>query len=154
MIDPTDEPNAGRLRTGSHQNGEPIEDRPRTADAASGAIPQPPSGAVLQPPTPSASAGRRWFLAQLLSEFRLTARMYFDPRYRVSRTAQLLMPTVLGLFALNYFTFSIWFDIPVVSPVLERLVCVLLGIFLYKIMTRELSRYREVLDYLARYGPG
>jgi hypothetical protein len=113
--------------------------------------PPPPSGAVLQPPVPVAQ--RRWFLAQLWSEFRLAIRMYLDPHYRVSRTAQLLVPGLLALFVLNYFTFGVWFAIPLISPILERVVCVLLGVFLYKVMARELGRYHEVLDYLARYGP-
>ncbi|MDB5309715.1 MAG: hypothetical protein JWO38_3917 [Gemmataceae bacterium] len=114
--------------------------------------PLPPSGAVLHPPVFADPSHRAWFLSQLWSELRLTVRMYFDPRYRISRTAQFLLPAILGLFALNYFLFAVWFAVPVVSPVLERVGCVLLGVFLYKAMTRELTRYREVLDYLARYG--
>jgi hypothetical protein len=53
---------------------------------------------------------------------------------------------------LNYFAFAVWFAFPVVSPVVERIGCVLLGVFLYKLLARELTRYRDVLDYLARYG--
>jgi hypothetical protein len=116
--------------------------------------PPPPKGAVLQPPRPPEDPARRsWFLAQLWAEFRLLARMYFDPRYRVSRTAQLVVPVVLGLFALNYFAFSVWFSVAVISPVAERVVCVLLGVFLYKVLVRELTRYRGVLDYWAKYPP-
>ena len=80
--------------------------------------------------------------------------MYFDARYRVSRTAQLLVPAILVTFVLNYFLFGLWFEVPLLSPVLERLLDVVLGVTLYKLITRELSRYREVLDYLARYAPG
>lgn len=113
----------------------------------------PPSGAVLNPPTSVDQPHRGWFLMQLWSELRLSIRMYFDPRYRISRTAQFLLPLILGLFAANYVLFSVWLTIPVISPILERVVCVLLGIFFYKVMARELVRYREVLDYLAKYGP-
>jgi hypothetical protein len=62
-----------------------------------------------------------------------------------------MVPAVLGLFALNYFFFAVWFSFPVVSPLLERVGCVVLGVLLYRLLTRELARYREVLDYLARY---
>lgn len=112
----------------------------------------PPDGAVLYPPVPDPGR-RKWFFVQLWDEARLAARMYFDPRYRISRTAQFLLPVIFGLFVLNYFLFSTWFALPIISPVLERVGCVLLGIFFYKVMARELGRYREVLEYLTRYGP-
>jgi hypothetical protein len=44
------------------------------------------------------------------------------------------------------------FAIPVVSPVLERVFCVLLGVLFYRLLTREITRYRAVLDYLAQHG--
>src|SRR5207248_10957720 len=95
----------------------------------------PPSGAVLHPPEAPDPARRRWLLPQLWDELRLMARMYFDSRYRVSRTAQFALPVILVLFALNYFVFAVTFALPVVSPVLERLVCVLLGVLFYKLLT-------------------
>ncbi len=115
-------------------------------------IPPPPDGAVLHPPTVPEPAARKWFFGQVIDEARLAARMYFDSRYRVSRTFQFLVPALIGTFLLNYFLFAVWFAFPVVSPVLERIGCVALGVLLYKLLTRELARYRDVLDYLARYG--
>jgi hypothetical protein len=117
----------------------------------------PPQGAVLHPPTPGDPALRKWFLVQLWHEARLAARMYFDPRYRISRTTQFLTPVILGLFVLNYFFFVVWFPLPlvgwVVGPVLNQLGCVALGVLAYKLLQRELARYQDVLDYLARYSP-
>jgi hypothetical protein len=133
----------------------PTRSRRSTALAllnADAAPPPPPDGAVLHPPIVPDPTARKWFLAQLFDEARLAARMYFDSRYRVSRLFQFLVPVVFGLFALNYFFFSVWFAFPVVSPLLERIGCVVLGVFLYKLLARELARYRDVLDYLARYG--
>ena len=116
-------------------------------------LPEPPSGAVLQPPTPDDPHHRGTFLWQLWTEFTLAGRMYFDPRYRISRMAQLAVPSIFVLFALNYFLFNAWFPvIPVITPIGERLVCVILAVVLYKVMTRELGRYREVLEYLSRFG--
>ena len=60
-------------------------------------------------------------------------------------------PAVLAMFAVNYVVFAVWLPIPIFSAVAERVVCVLLGVFLYKLLTRELARYRDVLDYMARY---
>ncbi|MCE9565443.1 MAG: hypothetical protein K8U57_25755 [Planctomycetes bacterium] len=116
--------------------------------------PPPPRGAVLHPPTPPGETGqRRWFFWQLWTEARLIFRMYFDPHYRVSRTTQFAIPGIVLLLVFNYFFFSVWVSIAFVSPIMERLLAVGLGILGYKMMMRELGRYREVLDYLARYGP-
>src|SRR5262249_46867680 len=117
--------------------------------------PEPPSGAVLHPPARTEPARRGFFLTQLWTEFLLVLRMYFDHRYRISRTAQIAVPGIFVLFCVNYFLFNYWFPVvPVFTPVVERLICVVLGITLYKMLARELSRYREVLDYLPRYGGG
>ena len=159
MIDPTNEPD-GRHRLNGHDPDaeDALADRVIARLAAIAGARQlpasdsPPSGAVLRPPIPPDPQGRRWFLARLASDLRLAVRMYFDPHYRVSRTAQFMLPVVLGLFVLNYFAFGVWLAIPFVSPILERVICVLLGVFLYMGLIRELGRYREVLDYLARYG--
>ena len=120
--------------------------------ASSGEVPPPPQGAVLHPPTPSPDfAPRTWFLANLFAELRLIFTMYFDPRYRISRTTQFALPGIVLLLIFNYFFFSMWVPIPFLSPVVERLFAVILGILIYKLLTRELARYREVLAYLARY---
>ena len=117
------------------------------------AAPPPPKGAVLEPPTPPAdSASRKWFLPNLIAELRLIATMYFDPRYRISRTTQFALPGILLLLVFNYCFFSLWVSITFVSPFLERLLAVILGILIYTLLMREVARYREVLAYLARYG--
>ena len=88
---------------------------------------------------------------QLWAELRLAVRMYFDPRYRISRTAQLAFPLAAVLMVLNYFFFAQWLSLPVFSPLVERVLYVLLGVFLYRVLQRELDRYKAVLDYLARF---
>ncbi len=116
-------------------------------------FPEPPQGAVLHPPPAHDPSRARTFLGQLWSEFALVGRMYFDPRYRISRTAQFAVPGIGLLLVLNYFLFNAWFPvIPVLTPITERIGCIVLGIALYKVIVRELGRYREVLDYLARFG--
>src|SRR5262249_32498013 len=113
----------------------------------------PPPGAVLHPPATAVDpAERKWFLTQLWAEIRLAAQMYFDPRYRVSRITQFALPGIMLVLIFNYFFFSVWVTIPFLSPVLERLLVVVLAILGYKLFTRELTRYRDVREYLARYG--
>jgi hypothetical protein len=114
--------------------------------------PPPPQGAVLHPPAPPETTERKWFLAQFAAELRLVVTMYFDPRYRISRTAQFTLPGIALVLIFNYFLFSVWMNITFLSPVVERLLIVILAVVGYKLLTRELTRYREVLAYLARYG--
>jgi len=114
--------------------------------------PAPPQGAVLRPPAPPQEPTHRaWFLPQLLGELRLIFQMYFDPRYRISRTTQFALPGVLLLLVFNYFFFNLWVSIAFVSPITERVLAVALGILGYKLLTRETLRYRGVLEYLSRY---
>jgi hypothetical protein len=113
--------------------------------------PPPPEGAILVPPEPHEAPRRTWLLLELWLQVRLAVKMYFDPRYRVSRTAQLAFPLFAALLVLNYFLFSAWFSIPLLSPVAERLLDVVLAVLAYRVLVRELDRYRAVLDYLARY---
>jgi hypothetical protein len=114
-------------------------------------LPPPPEGTILAPPEPQDPARRGWFFGQLWADVRLAAQMYFDPRYRVSRTAQIAFPLFAALVVFNYFVFSVWFSISVVSPVAERLLGVILVVLAYRVLMRELDRYRAVLDYLAKY---
>ncbi|MBN9118067.1 MAG: hypothetical protein J0I06_02680 [Planctomycetes bacterium] len=117
-------------------------------------LPPPPEGTILVPPEPHDPARRGWFFAQLWAELRLAVRMYFDPRYRVSRTAQVAFPLFAALLVFNYFFFSVWVSISFISPVTERLLDVALVVLAYRVLVRELDRYRAVLDYLAKYaGP-
>src|SRR4051794_26135173 len=94
-------------------------------------FPPPPDGAILTPPEYQEPRRREWFLVQLWAEIRLAVRMYFDPRYRVSRTAQLAFPLFAALLVLNYFLFGVWFSIAFVSPVVERVLDAALAVLAY-----------------------
>ncbi|MBY0459448.1 MAG: hypothetical protein K2V38_19170, partial [Gemmataceae bacterium] len=114
-------------------------------------LPPPPVGTILAPPEPHDAPRRGWFVLQLWAELRLATQMYFDPRYRISRVAQIAFPALLGLMVLNYFFFTQWFSVWVVSPIAERLLGIVLVVIGYRILQREMDRYRAVLDYLARF---
>jgi hypothetical protein len=50
----------------------------------------------------------------------------------------------------NYLFFNVLFlHIPVFSEVMERLVGIVLAVLLYKVLSREVSRYRQVLAQIA-----
>src|SRR4051812_46638925 len=114
----------------------------------------PVAGAAL--PTGQASmtgvlgTRRPWLLIDFLREVGTAARMYADARYRLRRSTQLLVPLLVGLFVGNYLFFNVLFlHIPVFSEVTERLVGIVLAVLLYKVLSREVARYRQVLAQLA-----
>ena len=98
---------------------------------------------------------RRWYSA-IFRELKLIARMYLDPRYRLSRVAQFGVPLVLLLMVANYFVFAylcfggIW----IISPIAERLGNLILAVGGYSILRKETVRYQAVLEYLTRTGRG
>ncbi len=97
---------------------------------------------------------KHWIFHGLGTELRLIPKMYFDPRYRVSRLAQLGVPIGIVLVIVNYvfFNFPPLSMVPVFPAILERIVLLLLGVLIYKVLSREVARYKQVLSYLKQYG--
>lgn len=91
---------------------------------------------------------RPWLLMELLRDLGSTVRMYLDPRYRVRRATQMLVPLIILLFALNAFFFNYVFTLQVVSSILEKLADVILAVVLYQVLSREVARYRQVIAQL------
>jgi len=89
----------------------------------------------------------------VLRELRLIAQMYLDPRYRLSRTGQFGVPILIVLAVMNYVVFNLLFpSIPFLSPIVERVLLLALGVALAVVLNREALRYQAVLEYLARVG--
>ena len=89
----------------------------------------------------------------VLRELRLIAQMYLDPRYRLSRLGQFGVPLIVAFAVLNYMIFNhIFPSIPLVSPIIERMLLLILGAGLAILLNREAMRYQAVIDYLARVG--
>jgi hypothetical protein len=91
---------------------------------------------------------RPWLIRELLHDLGTTVRMYLDPRYRVRRATQILVPLLVLLFGLNCFFFNIVFHVEILSSALEKLVDVVLAVLLYKVVSREILRYRQVIAKL------
>lgn len=133
----------------------------RAQNTALAAPPPPePSGLAAMVPTFTSAllpavhrfaggAGGVWDRLGFFGEFRLMARMYVDPRYRVSRVSQFGVPVVLILMVLNNI---LWPDLWVITNVLRQLALIVLSVALYKLLSREAARYADVLMYLSRYG--
>jgi hypothetical protein len=93
---------------------------------------------------------RQWLLIDLLREVGSTVKMYMDARYRVRRATQLMVPLILALLAVNYLFFNVlMIQIPVLSPILERAIGIVLAVLLYKVLMREVARYRQTIAQFA-----
>ena len=100
-----------------------------------------------------ALAGGFWKRFAFLRELRLIVGMYVDARYRVSRLTQLAAPGLLAVMVGNYFFFNwLMVGVPLLTPILERLVLIALAVALYQVLSREAARYGDVLAYLTNYG--
>jgi len=96
------------------------------------------------------AARRPWLLFDLLREIGATVKMYMDPRYRVRRATQLTVPLIVALLAANYLLFNVLVvQIPVVTPVIERAIDIVLAVLLYKVLMREVARYRQTIAQFA-----
>jgi hypothetical protein len=94
-------------------------------------------------PTPNAQQlARGWVLPELISDLWTTLKMYVDPRYRLRRTTQLFIPVIVVLFVLNYWIIG---SLPLLGWILVKIGDILLAVLLYKILYREMVRYREVI---------
>jgi hypothetical protein len=132
-----------------------IRERREASLAVSAPLPDLPIPPALAPGGESmlkaVNALRRpWLLFDLLRDVGATVRMYMDPRYRVRRGTQLMVPFILLLFGMNYVLFNhTILDIPVFRHVFERLVEIVLGVLLYKVLMREVARYRQTIANFA-----
>ena len=91
---------------------------------------------------------RQWLVVDLLREAGATVKMYMDARYRVRRATQLIVPLIVGLLIANYLLFNV-FQVPVLTPILERAIAIVLAILLYKVLMREVARYRQMIAQFA-----
>lgn len=116
------------------------------ADPTSDTVPEYPAleeRTVLEPkavsvrPTEQPPAERSWFLVDLLRDFRDVTLMAIDSRYRKSATLSLMVPLLLGIFVVFWF-----FPIPFFGKVMD----VFLAFVLYKVLSRDVKRYRVVRE--------
>jgi hypothetical protein len=94
------------------------------------------------PADPPAGVRRHWLLLDAVAELRAMARMFVDPRYRMSKAGWAFS---LGL--LLAFLFSYWWvpgtSIPLFGYWIDKAVDLALAYALFRVLTREARRYRE-----------
>ncbi len=96
------------------------------------------SAAALVPP----GLRRHWLVLDVVAELRAMARMFVDPRYRMSKAG---WAASLGLFVA--FLFSYWWvpgtSIPLFGTWINKAIDLVLAYALFRVLTREARRYRE-----------
>src|SRR5262245_54231913 len=128
-----------------------IRERRDAALAAGDTIPNVPVPASVQAAVDAANATRRpWLLTEFFREVGAAMRMYMHPRYQVRRSTQILVPVIVALFGVNYLVFNYTFlDVPVFRHIFESVVEIVLAVLLYKVVSREVVRFRIAEAHLA-----
>jgi hypothetical protein len=106
------------------------------AEPAPAALPPAqPAGPALRPP---------WLLFDVYAEARAAVRMYLDPRFRLTWQARLLPPILLAAIATSWIWLPGTAVLPgVVSTLIMKAVDLLLALVLFKVLHREVTRYRN-----------
>jgi len=96
---------------------------------------------------------RAWWL-EAYDDLRAMVRMYFDHRYRRHMT----WTAFLTPFVFLSFVLLVWLWMPTsilvlgwALAILDKILDVLLAFFAYKILSRELIRYREMMAGYSKY---
>jgi hypothetical protein len=91
-----------------------------------------------------AAAPRTWLAFDIFADVRTMVKMFFDRRYRLSWTCR-VVPAILLIFIL----LSQWLvpgaGIPLLGPILDKLIDVVLALVALKILSREAARYRAAV---------
>jgi hypothetical protein len=101
----------------------------------------------------AATPRRAWWFFEACDDLRSMVRMYSDHRYRrhMTWTAFLTPFVFISCVLLVWFWMpTSWHFVGWALSVLERVVDVLLAFFAYKILSRELIRYREIMAGYSR----
>jgi hypothetical protein len=125
----------------------PVEDVPPESPPADAEAPA--DGQSAAPPGPPSDASRPcWLVVDFYRELRAMVRMFADYRYRMSWSAKVVPLAAIVIALLSWLLISgIWF----VGALTDRVIDLVLIVLVYKTMSRELQRYREMLARVTRY---
>ena len=81
-----------------------------------------------------------WLLFEVYAELRCIVRMLVDPRYTMTWSTRVLPLIILAAMVLSWITIA---QLPVIGTLLDRVIFLLLGYLLFKVLGREALRYRQ-----------
>jgi hypothetical protein len=89
-----------------------------------------------------------WLLWDMLTEARFIAGMIFDSRFAMTWASRLiLIAAVLLIIASGFWNPLTW--IPILGTWIDKLTTLVIGFFIFKVLTREAQRYRAFLQSLS-----
>jgi hypothetical protein len=140
-----------------------IIDAQRLAHASTG--PALSAGSEVAGESRPVNTRRSWVIVEGLRELRTMFRMFFDSRYRVSWSAFFAL-MVLAYILVSKWLWSLWGAVPIlglltgpmhltfIGEILDKSVDLILALFAYKTLSREMRRYRETISGLSQSEKG
>jgi hypothetical protein len=108
-----------------------------TAVAAPGAVPVAPSSRPA------------WLVFETINDFRVMMRVFTDPRYRITRIGWLLPVGVFAFVLCSHLTvfklFFVWNLVPFFGDVIDKVIDLFAAFIAFKVLMREVTRYREII---------
>jgi hypothetical protein len=84
-----------------------------------------------------------WLFVEVLGELRAMISMFFDYRFRPAWGAYVSIIVLIAILVSGWWLpFS---NLPIVGPILDKAVCLILALFVYKRLHREVRRYRDTI---------
>lgn len=124
---------------------EPVRPPKEKTPDANGIVSGPRATPVpkeLPPPKPitkPALRGQPWLLVDIYAELRAMMRMFLDPRYSLTWQTRLLTPLMVIAIVLSRMLLS---SIPIIGWLLDLVIYPIMLYFLFKVLSREATRYR------------
>jgi hypothetical protein len=124
------------------------------ATAAAGVLAAGTAAAEAHARVAPAPDKRPWLLFEIFAEVRAMFRMYFDKRFALPWTARVLPLVLLVALLTSGFWPGLFLPLPASTPeflrefilgFVQKIVDLILALFLWKILQREVQRYREAM---------
>jgi len=116
--------------------------------ATPAAVDGPPP--LAEPPRYHEPVRKPWLLWDAYAEARVMILMYVDPRYRLTLMTRILPLVLLALILTSWF----WLpgtSVPVIGTLVDKVLDLVLAFLLFKVLSREARRYREVSPDLPEF---
>ncbi len=94
-------------------------------------------------PLPPELMRHPWLLFDTIAELRAMFRMFFDVRYHVAWSTRLIVLILLPLIFVSGWLVPLAY-VPLLGPILDKIVDLVLAFFAYKALSREARRYLQV----------
>jgi hypothetical protein len=119
--------------------------------------PAAPETAVEPPPAPPPPPKRSWVILEVFRDVRTMFAMFFDSRFRTSWSAFFAL-MLLAYVLVSHYLWDLWSGIPLlgllsgamkitfVGALLDKAVGLLVALYAFKVLGREMVRYREVIS--------